>query len=69
MRKDLLKTAVGDPPVRGKRDPNVPRINNGITGDARPSTPDLGKRIFDMKVDYAVRQMKQFLATTGAAAN
>jgi len=63
VRKELIKTAVGDPvPVRGqKRDPNVPRINNGITGDARPSTPELGKRIYDMKVDYAVRQMNQFL--------
>jgi creatinine amidohydrolase len=67
VRQDLLKTAVGDPaPVPGqKRDPNAPRaprVNNGITGDARPSTPALGKRIFDMKVDYAVDQMKEFLA-------
>ena len=58
VRKDLLKTAVGDP--TGKRDPNTPRVNNGITGDARPSTPELGKRIYDMKVDYAVVQMKKF---------
>jgi creatinine amidohydrolase len=64
VRKDLLKTALGDP-VRGRGerpDPNVKRVNNGITGDARPSTPELGKRIFDMKVDYAVRQIKQLLA-------
>jgi len=69
VRKDLIKTAVGDPvPVRGqRRDPNVQRINNGITGDARPSTPELGKRIFDMKVDYAVRQMKEFLAKPASA--
>lgn len=59
VRKDLIKTAVGDPV--GKRDPNVQRINNGITGDARPSTPELGKKIFDMKVSYAARQMKEFL--------
>ncbi len=65
VRKDLIKTAVGDPVVqRGeKRDPNAPRVNNGITGDARPSTPELGKKIFDMKVDYAVNQMKRFLGT------
>ncbi len=64
VRKDLIKTAVGDPVVqRGeKRDPNAPRINNGITGDARPSTPELGKKIFDMKVDYAVNQIQRFLA-------
>lgn len=69
VRKDLIKSAVGDPvPVKGqKRDPNAPRVNNGITGDARPSTPELGKRIFDMKVDYAVAQMKRFLAGTSTA--
>ena len=63
VRKELLKTAVGDPVgERGqRRDPNRPRINNGITGDARPSTPELGKRIFDMKVDYAVNQIKRSL--------
>jgi len=70
VRKDLIKTAVGDPaPVPGqKRDSNANAkpIKNGITGDARPSTPELGKRIFDMKVDYAVNQMKKF---TGGQAN
>jgi creatinine amidohydrolase len=64
VRKDLIKTAVGDPV---KRDPNVPRVNNGITGDARPSTPELGKRIYDMKVEYAVTQMKRF--TSGQTGN
>jgi creatinine amidohydrolase len=33
----------------------------GIAGDARRSSPELGKRMFDMKVDYAVRQIQQFL--------
>jgi creatinine amidohydrolase len=63
VRKDLLPTAVGDPVRRPgeKPDPNVKRVNNGITGDARPSTTELGKRMFDMKVDYAVRQIKQLL--------
>jgi creatinine amidohydrolase len=63
VRKDLIPTALGDP-VRRRgetHDPNVKRVNNGITGDARPSTAELGKRIFDMKVDYAVRQIKQLL--------
>ena len=35
---------------------------NGILGDARRSTAELGKRAFDMKVDYAVRQIRSFLA-------
>jgi creatinine amidohydrolase len=35
---------------------------NGISGDARPSTVALGKKIFDMKVEYAVRQIRAFQA-------
>ena len=42
-------------------DPNAPRVNNGISGDARRSTPELGKRAYDQKVDYAVRQIRGFL--------
>jgi creatinine amidohydrolase len=63
VRKDLIPTALGDPVRRRGEtpDPNAKRVNNGITGDARPSTAELGKRIFDMKVDYAVRQIKQLL--------
>lgn len=63
VRKELVATALGDP-VRKPgeaRDPNAKRVNNGITGDARPSTPELGKRIFDMKVDYAVQQIHHLL--------
>jgi creatinine amidohydrolase len=59
VRKDQIKTALGDPV--GKRDPNVPRVNNGITGDARRSSAELGKRFIDMKVDYAVREIRQSL--------
>jgi creatinine amidohydrolase/Fe(II)-dependent formamide hydrolase-like protein len=63
VRKDLVSTAVGDP-VRRRgepRDPNEKRVNNGITGDARRATPELGRSIFDMKVDYAVNQIHQLL--------
>ena len=63
VRKELVKDALGDPVLpQGQRpDPSKPRINNGISGDARPSTPELGKKIFDMKVDYAVKQIKSLL--------
>ncbi|HSQ31118.1 MAG TPA: creatininase family protein [Gemmatimonadaceae bacterium] len=63
VRRDLIKTALGDPPrVPGQQvDPNMPRVNNGITGDARRSTAELGKMAFDIKVDYAVRQIQEFL--------
>ena len=70
VRKDLIATAEGDPvPPPGSRgqrgqpaDPNAPpRKNNGITGDARRSTAALGKMQFDIKVDYAVRQIQGFI--------
>lgn len=63
VRKELVATALGDP-VRKPgepRDPNAKRVANGITGDARPSTAELGKRLFDMKVSYAVDQIHRLL--------
>ncbi len=66
VRKELIPTAVGDP-VRKPgeaRDPNAKRINNGITGDARPSTVALGKQAFDIKVEYAVNQIHRLLPDT-----
>jgi creatinine amidohydrolase/Fe(II)-dependent formamide hydrolase-like protein len=70
VRKELIPTAEGDPvPEPGQRgrgranDPNAPpRKNNGISGDARRSTAALGKMAFDIKVDYAVKQIQGFLA-------
>ena len=72
VRKALIATAEGDPvPPPGSRgqgrgrasDPNAPpRKNNGISGDARRSTAALGKMAFDIKVDYAVKQITGFLA-------
>ena len=63
VRKDLIATALGDPMRKPgePRDPNARRVNNGIQGDARPSTPELGKRIFDMKVEYAAAQIRSLL--------
>jgi creatinine amidohydrolase/Fe(II)-dependent formamide hydrolase-like protein len=59
VRMSELPNAVGDTMPRGApRDPNHPRVNNGISGDARRSTAELGKMEFDMKIDYAVRQIK-----------
>jgi creatinine amidohydrolase len=73
VRKELIATAEGDPPpppgARGRgrgTDPNAaPRKNNGITGDARKSTAALGKMAFDIKIDYAVKQIQGFLGTAG----
>ncbi|MCW3097432.1 MAG: creatininase family protein [Chthonomonadaceae bacterium] len=69
VRKELIATAVGDP-VRKPgetRDPNAKRVNNGISGDARRSSPEIGKRVSDMKVDYAVAQIRRLLGTKEAA--
>ncbi len=78
-RKELIATAEGDPvPPPGQRgqgrgrgqtpDPNAPpRKNNGITGDARRSTAALGKMAFDIKIEYAVKQIQGFLANQGKA--
>jgi creatinine amidohydrolase len=63
VRKELIATAVGDPMRKPgePRDPNAKRVNNGITGDARRSTAELGKRAFDIKVEYAVAQIHRLL--------
>jgi creatinine amidohydrolase/Fe(II)-dependent formamide hydrolase-like protein len=77
VRKELIATAEGDPaPPPGARgqgrgrgqDPTAPpRKNNGISGDARKSTAALGKMAFDIKIDYAVRQIQGFLAAQSKA--
>lgn len=70
VRKDLLATAVGDPvlPPGTRRDPNAPRVNNGISGDARRSSAELGKMLFDKRIEYAVSQIRGFLATASRGA-
>lgn len=63
VRMDVLPQAVGDPVLAPgqRRDPNAPRVNNGITGDARRASRELGKRLLDMRVEYAVRQIRREL--------
>jgi creatinine amidohydrolase/Fe(II)-dependent formamide hydrolase-like protein len=70
VRKEEIPNAVGDPmrAPGAARDPNAKRVNNGITGDARRSSADLGKRAFDMKVDAAVKQIRGFLAANAKTA-
>jgi creatinine amidohydrolase len=62
VRKDKLSITEGDPVVNGKLQagPNSP--HNGISGDARRSTVELGKMRHEMKVDYAVKQIQGFMA-------
>ncbi|WP_263356032.1 creatininase family protein [Acidicapsa ligni] len=64
IRKELLPTALGDAPRKpgSTPDPNVKLIHNGISGDARRSSFELGKRFIDLKVDYGVQQIQELVA-------
>lgn len=68
--RSMYKTTIGDPilPPGQRPDPRTPRVNNGVTGDPRPSTPEIGKLVVDMKVTNAVAQIQKMIAakTTGA---
>jgi creatinine amidohydrolase len=61
IRKD--KMVAGDlvlPPGE-KRDPKAPRVNNGVIGDPRLSTAEIGKRLFDMRVEDAVQEIRKMI--------
>ena len=49
---------------RGRgQDPNAaPRVNNGLTGDPRPATKEIGKDIFELGVKDTVADMKKQMA-------
>jgi creatinine amidohydrolase/Fe(II)-dependent formamide hydrolase-like protein len=67
VRMELLPTAVGNyvacpgQPVDSALAAR-PRVNNGINGDARKASPELGKIIFDLKVDLAAKQVRALMA-------
>jgi creatinine amidohydrolase len=67
VRKNLLVSAVGDPELPVGQKPPAHPVNNGITGDGRRADAALGKIFFDMKVDYAVKQIRGFLASAPKA--
>jgi creatinine amidohydrolase/Fe(II)-dependent formamide hydrolase-like protein len=62
VRKD--KMVAGDPVLLPgtPRDPNTPRVNNGIIGDPRPSTPEISKLYFEMKTKNAVARIQAMIA-------
>jgi creatinine amidohydrolase/Fe(II)-dependent formamide hydrolase-like protein len=62
VRSPLVSTALGSPVVDGKAQVGPEGPKDGIIGDARRSTAALGKVAFDIKVDYAVKQIRSFLS-------
>jgi creatinine amidohydrolase/Fe(II)-dependent formamide hydrolase-like protein len=63
VRKELLDTAVGVPvgPDGRPQASTDPKLANGIVGDGRRSSAELGKQAFDIKVDFAVKQIQGFI--------
>ena len=61
VRQAEIKNAVGDLVVDGKAQigPNSP--HNGIEGDARRSSVELGKKYMDIKIEYAVKQIRNLI--------
>ena len=49
---------------RGRgQDPNAPpRVNNGVTGDPRPSTKEIGKDLIDIIVNNGANEIKKVMA-------
>ena len=58
VRKNKL--VAGDPVLAPgqQSDGSTPRIDNGVTGDPRPSTASIGRLFFDMQVHNAVEQIR-----------
>ena len=64
VRRSLIPSAVGDPVANGMPQFGPHSPQNGILGDARRSTAELGKRAIEMKVDFAVKQIRSFLPSS-----
>lgn len=54
----------GDAYVRRDKLADAVRANSGVTGDPRPSTPEMGKMFFDMQVRNAVAQIRTLTRVT-----
>jgi creatinine amidohydrolase len=66
--RSMYKTTIGDPvlPPGQQPNPNALRVNNGVAGDPRPSTPEIGKLVVDMKVNNAVAEINRLIGRSRA---
>jgi creatinine amidohydrolase/Fe(II)-dependent formamide hydrolase-like protein len=74
-REAAIAAGNAPPPAAGRgagggrgrgQDPNAPpRVNNGVTGDPRPSTKEIGKDLIDITVNNAVNEIKKLKAARG----
>jgi len=62
--RENYRTTPGDAvvPAGQQRDPKIKLLNNGITGDPRPSTPELGKMFIEIRVRNAVAEIQSKIA-------
>ena len=60
IRKD--KIVAGDPVLAPGEKRKAPSVNNGVIGDPRPSTPEIGKRLFDIRVSNATQEIQRLEA-------
>lgn len=67
VRRDKL--VAGDPVLQPGEQPDrsKPLVNNGVTGDPRLSTPEMGKVFFDIKVRNGVEQIRSLLSADARA--
>ena len=54
----------GDPVPGQPVDPSKPLVDNGVTGDPRPSTPEFGKLFFNIQIRNAVTQIRFLIDST-----